>query len=112
MPVIGRGYDHRVDVFARQHLAVIAGGEHGIAVQFAGTCQPAVVDVTDRGKFDARLGQGVSRIAHPHSAEADGGDADAIVGRNRLLRVGEKGRARAKEEASRGHGGYIVAPAL
>ena len=59
VPVVGSGDDHGVDVFAREHLAIVARGEDLVAVDLAGARQPAVVDIADGREFDAGNGDGV-----------------------------------------------------
>ena len=68
MPVVGRGDDDCVDVFARQHFAIIASREQRIAVNLLGAIQPALVNVGDRDQLDARLGERGLRVAGPHAA--------------------------------------------
>ncbi len=84
--MIGRGDDDGIDIAAREHFTVVAGGEYLVAVDLAGAGEAAVVDVADGGKFDAGLGEGEFGVAHAHTAETDGGDADPVVGRRLLLR--------------------------
>ena len=83
MPVVGRRDDHGVDVRARQDLAIVARGDEPVAEDLAGARQAAVVDVGDGHQLDAgdlERGLGVARAL---AADADRGEADALVGRLR-----------------------------
>ena len=53
MPVVRGGDDDGVDVFAREHFAVIAGGEDVAAPLFFRASQPAFVNVAHRNELRA-----------------------------------------------------------
>ena len=55
MPVIGRRDDHRVDVGARQHLAIVACREEMMAPRFPGQGEPALIDVRDGDELFAAV---------------------------------------------------------
>jgi hypothetical protein len=75
---------HRIDVAARQHLAVVARREELIAPALPGERQPSVVDVGGRHQFDAWRPQRREQILLAANPDADCGEADAVVRRRRL----------------------------
>ncbi len=85
VPVVGGGVDDGVHVFALQDLAVVAGGEEVFAPQLLGPDQAAVVEVAGGHYFHARHHQGRLHVADAHAAGAYQGNADAVVGGNRLF---------------------------
>src|SRR5581483_5368027 len=104
MPVVGGRDDHDVNVLARDHFAVIEGGELGLALLF-GLVQALAVNVAD-GDDLGRAGAGpdLHRPAHHGAAapaDADATDVDPVIraedapGRKHLLALALcKGRSR------------------
>ena len=99
--MVGRADDDGVDVFARQHLAIVARGEELVAPDFAGAFQAAVVDIGDGDEFYAADIERIAGIAAALPSGADQGDADAVVGRGILGRE-QAGAGRGGEEVTSG----------
>ena len=88
VPVVGDGEDDGVHVLPRQDFAIVARGEELAAPDFLGASEAAFVDVADRDQFDAAGGQGAARVAAAANAVSDESDANAVVGRDALRRLG------------------------
>ena len=80
VPVIGGGDNDGVDIFARQHLPVIARGEELASPVLFGAREPAVVDIAHGHEFHAGNRERVPGVARSHAARSDQSDADAVVG--------------------------------
>ena len=89
VPVIRRGDQHGINVFALQNIAVIAirnyAGPAGLGI-LDGGFQPIIVRIANGGHADLSLlleAQHVGQVRHAHAAHADVGDHEAAI-RSRL----------------------------
>ena len=98
VPVVRGSDDDGIDVLAGEHFPIVASGKEPVSVDFAGARQPAVIKVADRDQLDTRNRLRVVGIAHTHSAETDGCDTNAVVGRSVLLRRRESGHGQTGPE--------------
>src|SRR6185437_13185831 len=105
VPVVGSSDDDGVNVGAREHFAVVAGGEEVAAPGFFSAGEAAFVNVADGDEFDSRDLDGVGGIAASLPAGSDESDPDAVIGRG----LGESGggRGRRSEEMPPG-GGHVT----
>ena len=81
VPVVGRGDDDGVDVFAGEDLVVVAGGEDVVAPELFGAGEAAVVAVGDGDELDAGNAEGGGGVALALDAGADERELDVVVGR-------------------------------
>ena len=83
VPVIGRGNDDRVDVFAVKHVTEIARGLGRVALRFLDAIGRSrgvpVIDVSDGDELDLRLGQERVEELNAAAAGADEPEADLLV---------------------------------
>ena len=77
--VVRRCHDDRIDIVAREHLLIVAGGGD-IAVSLAGGVQAAIEDVARGHKFNPGDAQRRGHVRHAHPARTDHGQADAVGG--------------------------------
>ncbi len=81
VPVVGRGDDDGVDVFAGQDLFVVAGGEEIVAPELFGAGEAAVVAVGYGDELDAGDTEGSGSVSLALDSGANEGELDVIVGR-------------------------------
>ena len=90
VPVIGRGDDDGVDIFAGEDLAVVAGGEEvdivgrACSPEFFGVSEASVVAVGDGDEFHAGNAEGGGGVALALDACSDESELDVVVGGGRL----------------------------
>ena len=80
VPVVGRGDDDGVDVFAGEDLFVVAGGEEVVAPELFGAGEAAVVAVGYGDELDSGDAEGGGGVTLPLDACADEGELDVIIG--------------------------------
>ncbi len=78
VPVVGRGDEDGVDVFAGEDFVVVAGGEDVLAPELFGVGEAAVVAVGDGNQLDAGDLEGSCGIALALDAGADEGEVDGV----------------------------------
>ena len=82
VPVVRRCDDHRIDVLAREHLAVVARGEQMVAEALLSPVEPPLVNVRGRDHIGQTRSQGRLGVSGPHASDPDGGKSDAVVRSN------------------------------
>ena len=101
VPVVGRGNDYRVNIFAGEDLVIVAGGEKIVTPDFFAMIETAVVAVGNGNQLDAGDLQRRARVALSLAASADQRDLDVIVGGDCTcgfgLRRGQRVDSRAKK---------------
>src|SRR2546426_12838406 len=103
MPVVGRGNEHRVDIFAVEQLAIVH-----VTVALADTLcprDPAFVHIADGQHLDVILDATLDQAANmpgAHAADADDAHVDAVVGAKHL----RGGKAGNRHGADGGGGGF------
>ena len=107
VPVVGRGYDDRVEVRPVQQPAEITLGGRSPAGHGQAFLEPRGVDLADRGHLAVGLGQEIEQVALADEADADHADANAVVGTHHPARGGGGGQPGAgyglQERAARLH---------
>ena len=106
VPVVGRGDDDGVNVFARQDLAVVAGGEDVLPPELLAVLESSVVAVGNRDQFHAWNLNGSVGIELALDACADQGDLDVVTGRHRSGRASLWGSQGVHILAQQGPRGY------
>ena len=86
VPVVRGGDEHRIDVFARENFAVVAGGEQILAPHLLAVLAPAGVQIGHRHQLDARHLHGRVSIVLAAPAGSDESKVNVVVGRVRHRR--------------------------
>ena len=76
VPVVGRGNDDSVYIFARDDFTIVAGDEGVRAIGLFHALEAAVVAVAGGYEFNSREGGSESGVALAHAAGADKRDLD------------------------------------
>src|SRR5579872_1107141 len=87
VPVVRRPNNDGVDIFARQHLAIIACGEHVVTPELLSALAAAVIAVAHCEQFDASNEQRVFGVAASLATRSDQCDLDGVVNGNFLGRL-------------------------
>ena len=88
VPVVGGADDDGVDIFAREDLVVVAGGEDVVAPDFLAVREAAVVAVGDGDELDAGDLHRDLGVSLALAAGADQRDLDVVVGGDGFGRFG------------------------